>query len=79
MCAVHDVGIVYGDWVGREWAQREYVKITDLTDTQCLSILFSQILSLKDFCCYRLLDDGSSPYGNYSFLSTGVMYCSCIW
>lgn len=29
MCAVHDVGIVYGDWVGREWAQREYVKITD--------------------------------------------------
>lgn len=29
MCAVHDVGIVYGDWVGREWAQREYVKITN--------------------------------------------------
>lgn len=29
MLAMHDVGTVYGDWVGSEWAQKEYVKITD--------------------------------------------------
>lgn len=71
MHALHDIGIIHGNWVGSKWPQRDYIKITSFDRCLVSVILFPQILSLKYFCSCLGLGDCFSRADDYSLLDMG--------